>query len=82
MQALELMLAFFDESSNVSQIAKLTERTKVPKLTENGNFECIVFSFNNFYFRTSFWYLKRVMKAFKAFIKPFEAPQKSVKIKI
>lgn len=34
MQALELMLAFFDESSNVSQIAKLTERTKVPKLTE------------------------------------------------
>ena len=76
MQALELMLAFFDESSNVSQIAKLTERTKVPKLT------LILFSFNNFYFRTSFWCLKRVMKAFKAFIKPFEAPQKSVKIKI
>ena len=36
----------------------------------------------NFYFRTSLWCLKRsYMKAFKAFIKPFEAPQ-SAKIKI
>ena len=35
-----------------------------------------------FYFHTSLWCLKRIMKAFKALIKPFEAPQKSVKIKI
>ena len=35
-----------------------------------------------FYFHTSLWCLKRFMKAFKALIKPFEAPQKSVKIKI
>ena len=36
----------------------------------------------NFYFDTLRW-LKRfyAFKAFKAFIKPFEAPQKSVKIK-
>ena len=33
----------------------------------------------NFYFHTSLLCLKR---AFKAFIKPFEAPQRSVKIKI
>ena len=33
------------------------------------------------FFHTSLWCLKR-MKAFKAFIKPFEAPQRSVKIKI
>ena len=32
----------------------------------------------NFYFHTSLWCLKR----FYAFIKPFEAPQRSVKIKI
>ena len=32
MQAFELMLAFFDESSNMSQIAKLTERTKSTKI--------------------------------------------------
>ena len=35
-----------------------------------------------FYFHTSLWCLKGFMKAFKAFIKPFEAPQRSVKIKI
>ena len=36
----------------------------------------------NFYFHTSLWRLKGFMKAFKVFIKPFEAPQRSVKIKI
>ena len=36
----------------------------------------------NFYFHTFFWCLKRFMKAFKAFIKPLEAPQRSVKVKI
>ena len=28
----------------------------------------------NFYFHTSLWCLKGLTKAFKAFIKPFEAP--------
>ena len=36
----------------------------------------------NFYFYTSLCCLKGFMKALKAFIKPFEAPQRSVKIKI
>ena len=36
----------------------------------------------NFYFHTSLWCLKRFTKALKAFIKPFEIPQRSVKIKI
>ena len=36
----------------------------------------------NFYFHTSLWCLKGFMKALKAFIKPFEAPQRSMKIKI
>ena len=30
----------------------------------------------------SLWCLKTFMKAFKAFIKPFESPHRSVKIKI
>ena len=38
----------------------------------------------NFYFHTSLWCLKQFYEgmALKAFIKPFEAPQRSVKIKI
>ena len=36
----------------------------------------------NFYFHTSLGASEGFMKAFKAFIKPFEAPQRSVKIKI
>ena len=37
----------------------------------------------NFYFHTSLWCLKRFYEGLlKAFIKPFEAPQRSVKIKI
>ena len=38
----------------------------------------------NFYFYTSLGWLKRkgFMKDLKAFMKPFEAPQRSVKIKI
>ena len=36
----------------------------------------------NFYFRTSLRYFKRFYEAFKAFIKPFEVPQRSSKIKI
>ena len=35
-----------------------------------------------FYFHTSLWCLNGFMKAFKAFLKLFEAPQRSVKIKI
>ena len=35
----------------------------------------------NFYFHTSLWYLKRFYEG-KAFIKPFEAPQRSAEIKI
>ena len=35
-----------------------------------------------FYFHTPLWCLKRFIKAFKPFIKTFEAPQRSVKIKI
>ena len=35
-----------------------------------------------FYFHTSLWCLKRFYEGLKAFIKPFEAPQRSVKIKI
>ena len=35
-----------------------------------------------FYFHTSFWCLKRFYEGLKTFIKPFEAPQRSVKIKI
>ena len=35
----------------------------------------------NFYFLTSLWCLKGFIKALKAFIKPFEGPQRSVKIK-
>ena len=35
-----------------------------------------------FYFFLLFSYSKGFMKAFKAFIKPFEAPQRSMKIKI
>ena len=34
----------------------------------------------NFYFHTSLYASKGFMKALKAFIKPFEAPQRSVKI--
>ena len=36
----------------------------------------------DFYCRTSLWCLKGSMKAFKAFIKPFETPQRSVEIQI
>ena len=36
----------------------------------------------NFYFRTFGGASKGFMKALKAFIKPFKAPQRSVKIKI
>ena len=36
----------------------------------------------NFYFHTFLWCPEGFMKAFKAFIKPFKAPQRSVKIKI
>ena len=36
----------------------------------------------NFYFDTSLWCPKGFMKAFKDSIKPFEAPQRSAKIKI
>ena len=36
----------------------------------------------NSYFHTSLWCLKRFVKALKACIKLFEAPQRSVKIKI
>ena len=36
----------------------------------------------NFYFQTSLWCLTSFIKAFKTFIKPFEAPQRSLKIKI
>ena len=36
----------------------------------------------NSYFHTYLWCLKGFMKAFKAFIKPFEAPQRNVKIKV
>ena len=36
----------------------------------------------NLYFHTSLWCLKGFMKALKAFIEPFEAPQWNVKIKI
>ena len=44
---------------------------------------CIEIKINlNSYFHTSLCYLKRFMKAFKAFLKPFEEPQRSVKIKI
>ena len=35
----------------------------------------------SFYFCTSFWCLTRFFKAFKAFAKPFEAPQRGLKIK-
>ena len=37
----------------------------------------------NIYFRTSLWYLKSgALWCLKAFIKPLEAPQRSMKIKI
>ena len=36
----------------------------------------------NFYFHTFLWCLKRFYEGLKAFIKPFDAPQRSVKIKI
>ena len=36
----------------------------------------------NFYFFTSLWCLRSFNEALKAFIKPFEAPERSVKIKI
>ena len=35
----------------------------------------------NFYFHTSLWSLKRFYEGLKTFIKPFEAPQRSMKIK-
>ena len=47
----------------------------VPSISES----CIEIKIKfNFYFHTSLW----CMKAFKALMKPFEAPQRSVKIKI
>ena len=36
----------------------------------------------NFYFHNSLWCLKRFYQGLKVFIKPFEGPQRSVKIKI
>ena len=36
----------------------------------------------NFYFHASLWCPKRFYEGLKAFIKPFEAPQRCVKIKI
>ena len=36
----------------------------------------------NFYFHTSLWCLKRFYEGLEALIKPFEVPQRSVKIKI
>ena len=50
-----------------------------PSRTDPGRREKINITF---YFHTSLRCLKRFNKALKAFIKPFEAPQRSVKIKI
>ena len=36
----------------------------------------------DFYFHTFLWASKGFMKAFKVFIKPFDTPQRSVKIKV
>ena len=36
----------------------------------------------NFYFRASLWCLKRFYEGLKAFINPFDEPQRSVKTKI
>ena len=36
----------------------------------------------NFCFHTSLWFIKRIYEGLKAFIKPFEAPQRSAKVKI
>ena len=50
----------------------------VPCISES----CIKIKTNlNFYFHTSLWCLKKFYEGFKS-LKPFEAPQKSVKIKI
>ena len=49
-----------------------------PSISES----CLNMKINlNFYFHTSLQCLKRFFKAFQAFIKSFEAPQGSVKIK-
>ena len=51
----------------------------VPRISES----CIEIKIKlNCYFYTSLQCLKRFLKALKAFIKYFEAPQRSVKIKI
>ena len=59
------------------EIRRLT--LKDPFISES----CIEIKFElNFYFHTSFWCLKRFYEGLKAFIKPFEVQQRSVKIKV
>ena len=63
-----------EEENNKNEIKILTLNVPIPdkvkKLSKNFTFTLLCGASKGF------------MKAFKAFIKPFEAPQKSVKIKI
>ena len=68
----------------VHKMAKYKLTLPIPCISES----CIKTNINLFFFHTSLWCLKRfyeglksLHKTFKTFIKPFEAPQRSVKKK-
>ena len=61
----------------VADLQKLANQLTLPAQPILGS--CVRIKINiSFYFQTSLWCLQRL----KGFIKPFEAPQRSVKIKI
>ena len=63
----------------MKEVAKILLTLPAPCISES----CIKIKINlNFYFHTSLWCLRRSYEGFKAIIKTFEAPQRSVKIQI
>ena len=71
---------------NGVKLVSFTRRCVYQELTLNVPYiseSCIEIKIKwNFYFHTSTWCLKRFYEVFKTFIKPFETPQRNVKIKI
>ena len=80
------MCLHVSEFQNGVKLVSFTRRCVYQELTLNVphiSESCIEIKIKwNFYFHTSTWCLKRFYEVFKTFIKPFETPQRNVKIKI
>ena len=69
---------FYESFLNIFYVGRLCATVFNPSHPNPERWEKIK---SNFYFYTSLWCLKHFMKAFKAFIKPIEAQQRSAKLK-